>query len=132
MSWSKDVQVETLRLEHPPDDDQVIPEELKREVAWACVSLVTAWASVVPPGPRTPTPGAKRTPRARARAVRAERSLGRVSMGGFLLLMTHRGTCAAVPCGSGREILPGSTRVRQRAGTTDTAPGADRPNRPPH
>lgn len=95
LSWSKDVQVETFRSEQPPDDDQVTPDEVKRDVAWEWVSLVTAWASVAPP-PRAPTPGTKSAPRTRTSAVRAERSLGRVSMGGFLLLMTNWGTRCAV------------------------------------
>ncbi len=60
--------METLRLEQPPEDDQVMPDELKREVAWLWVSLVTAYASLVPV--TRPKPGAKRTPRTRARAVR--------------------------------------------------------------
>lgn len=80
----------TFRSEQPPEDDQVTPDELNREVACAWVSLVTACASVAPL-PRAPMPGAKRAPRTRARAVRAERSRGRVTMGGFLLLMTNQG-----------------------------------------
>lgn len=42
LSWSKDVQVALLRLEQPPDEDQVIPALRNIVVAWACVSFVTA------------------------------------------------------------------------------------------
>ncbi|CAM5255494.1 hypothetical protein SALBM217S_08835 [Streptomyces griseoloalbus] len=35
LSWSKDVQVETLRSEQLPDDDQVMPTSRNMEVAVA-------------------------------------------------------------------------------------------------
>src|SRR4051794_28719734 len=41
LTWSNDVQVELLRSLQPPLDDQVMPDDRKREVASAWLSLVT-------------------------------------------------------------------------------------------
>src|SRR3954447_6834212 len=51
---SNDVQVELYRLEQPPLDDQVMPAARKIEVAWECVSLVSADAcsTATTPGSR--------------------------------------------------------------------------------
>src|SRR4051794_170671 len=71
LSWSKDVHVELLRLEQPPDDDHVIPADRNMAVAWAWVSFVTANASCEAV---SPTPGANSTPSARTSALRTERN----------------------------------------------------------
>src|SRR4051794_23441591 len=75
LSPSKDVQVDTLQLEQPPDEDQVMPAALNIEVAWAWVSLVTAKASV---DAATPTPGAKSAVPTRVSVLIAVRTRSRM------------------------------------------------------
>src|SRR5690242_14849002 len=86
-----------------------MPDELKRAVAWLWVSLVTAYASVVPL--TRPKPGAKRTPRTRARAVRTGRSVIRDTWGAWKTM----GDSPPVHDKGPGEMVPQFYARRQRA-----------------